>query len=216
MTSNITAAAAAAAAVTALAEGVTRALSTTDYADRDNHGHEHHEHHEAISGDPGAAVITAKTITMLVLGLVSLSMGIIPMQLARCFKLASPTNKHQLVNPRFAIVGSLSPPPLPLPVRQSSDGDSDFLCLPIHRSFRYVNVLLGFGGGVLFSTTFLHMMPEVEEAVEHLVEDRQLPKIFGPEGHVPLAKILTCAGFVSSFNFLQRRFYFLLSTLLDS
>lgn len=33
---------------------------------------------------------------------------------------------------------------------------------------RIVMTLLSFGGGVLLSTTFLHLMPEVEHNVEHL------------------------------------------------
>ncbi|XP_003424613.1 zinc transporter ZIP3 isoform X4 [Nasonia vitripennis] len=58
------------------------------------------------------------------------------------------------------------------------------------RSFKYVSVLLGFGGGVLFSTTFLHMLPEVEEGVEHLMEEGVFPHL-----DFSLAKVFCCTGF---------------------
>ncbi|KZC10726.1 Zinc transporter ZIP3 [Dufourea novaeangliae] len=58
------------------------------------------------------------------------------------------------------------------------------------RSTRLVSLLLGFGGGVLFSTTFLHLLPEVKESVEHLTHDGKLPKL-----NFSLAEVLTCAGF---------------------
>ncbi|KAJ8682334.1 hypothetical protein QAD02_018126 [Eretmocerus hayati] len=90
---------------------------------------------------------------MVTLCLVSICMGIIPMQLAKCFKIIG---ANQIGNPR---------------------------------SLKYVNCLLGFGGGVLFSTTFLHMMPEVEEHVEDLTGN-VIPKL-----PIPFAKLLTCLGF---------------------
>lgn len=36
-------------------------------------------------------------------------------------------------------------------------------------SNRVVSTLLSFGGGVLLSTTFLHLLPEVDHNIEHLV-----------------------------------------------
>ncbi|KAL0131776.1 hypothetical protein PUN28_002965 [Cardiocondyla obscurior] len=58
------------------------------------------------------------------------------------------------------------------------------------RSTRMVSVLLGFGGGVLLSTTFLHLVPEVAEGVENLVESNKLPQL-----NVSLAELLCCTGF---------------------
>ncbi|XP_070152854.1 zinc transporter ZIP1-like isoform X3 [Polyergus mexicanus] len=58
------------------------------------------------------------------------------------------------------------------------------------RSTKVVSLLLGFGGGVLFSTTFLHLMPEVAEGVENLVEDGKIEPL-----EFPLAYMLACAGF---------------------
>ncbi|KMQ90809.1 zinc transporter zip3 [Lasius niger] len=58
------------------------------------------------------------------------------------------------------------------------------------RSTRTVSLLLGFGGGVLFSTTFLHLIPEVAEGVENLVADGKMEPL-----RFPLAYMLSCAGF---------------------
>lgn len=52
-----------------------------------------------------------------------------------------------------------------------------------------VSLLLGFGGGVLFSTTFLHLIPEVTEGVSHLVEAGKLPEL-----GFSLAEMLACIG----------------------
>ncbi|XP_029172450.1 zinc transporter ZIP1-like isoform X2 [Nylanderia fulva] len=58
------------------------------------------------------------------------------------------------------------------------------------RSTRVVSLLLGFGGGVLFSTTFLHLIPEVAEGVENLVAAGKMESL-----RFPLAYMLSCAGF---------------------
>ncbi|XP_076643576.1 uncharacterized protein LOC143353857 [Halictus rubicundus] len=58
------------------------------------------------------------------------------------------------------------------------------------RSTRLVSLLLGFGGGVLFCTTFLHLLPEVKEGVEDLTNRGELPEL-----SFSLAEVLTCAGF---------------------
>lgn len=58
------------------------------------------------------------------------------------------------------------------------------------RSSKIVGLLLGFGGGVLFCTTFLHMLPEVNENVQALIEQEQLP-------HLPfsLPEAFVCFGY---------------------
>ncbi|XP_011696963.1 PREDICTED: zinc transporter ZIP1-like isoform X2 [Wasmannia auropunctata] len=58
------------------------------------------------------------------------------------------------------------------------------------RSMRTVGILLGFGGGVLFSTTFLHLIPEVAEGVQNLVESGKMPEL-----KFSLADMLACTGF---------------------
>lgn len=71
--------------------------------------------------------------------------------------------------------------------------------LSLYRSSRLVGLLLGFGGGVLFCTTFLHMLPEVTENVNKLIEEGYLPS-----DKFPYAEIFACAGYVcilSNINF---------------
>ncbi|KAH8326566.1 hypothetical protein KR067_010315 [Drosophila pandora] len=58
------------------------------------------------------------------------------------------------------------------------------------RSATVVKCLLYFGGGVLLATTFLHLLPEVQEVVEQLQEC----EIIG-ELSFPLAELLMCCGF---------------------
>ncbi|KAI4495217.1 hypothetical protein M0804_001418 [Polistes exclamans] len=58
------------------------------------------------------------------------------------------------------------------------------------RSTQVVGLLLGFGGGILFCTTFLHMIPEVSEGVENLMSTEKLPNLT-----FSLAEMLTCCGF---------------------
>ncbi|XP_048513105.1 zinc transporter ZIP1-like isoform X3 [Athalia rosae] len=58
------------------------------------------------------------------------------------------------------------------------------------RSATIISLLLGFGGGVLLSTTFLHILPEVREGVEELMESGSLPNF----SH-SLAELFMCAGF---------------------
>ncbi|KYM76593.1 Zinc transporter ZIP3 [Atta colombica] len=58
------------------------------------------------------------------------------------------------------------------------------------RSMKTMSILLGFGGGVLFSTTFLHLIPEVSEGVENLIESGKIPQL-----SFSLADMLACTGF---------------------
>ncbi|KOC60850.1 Zinc transporter ZIP3, partial [Habropoda laboriosa] len=115
------------------------------------HEKEEEEHHH----DDGntSSVLIAKGVTMVILCTVSICMGILPMQLAKCLK----WNTTDVENPR---------------------------------SIKLVSVLLGFGGGVLFCTTFLHLLPEVKEGVEHLTEEGKLPEL-----SFSLAEMFLCTGF---------------------
>ncbi|KAK0095622.1 hypothetical protein PV326_007825 [Microctonus aethiopoides] len=111
------------------------------------------DHDDEHNHDP-TAILTAKAVTMVVLCMVSICMGVIPLQLGKCLKWTA-TDKSS--NPR---------------------------------SSKVVGMLLGFGGGVLFCTTFIHMLPEVTENVEALVEDGRLPHL-----KFPLAEVFVCLGF---------------------
>lgn len=55
---------------------------------------------------------------------------------------------------------------------------------------RVVMTLLSFGGGVLLSTTFMHLMPEIQENVEYLQRQGSL-RYFD----FSLTPLLTCCGF---------------------
>lgn len=55
------------------------------------------------------------------------------------------------------------------------------------RNNTYVKMLLGFGGGVLFCTTFLHLLPEVSENFDDLN--------LTPNLEIPYAELLMCTGF---------------------
>ncbi|XP_045465372.1 zinc transporter ZIP3-like [Harmonia axyridis] len=52
---------------------------------------------------------------------------------------------------------------------------------------KFAQILLSIGGGVLMSTTFIHLLPEVSENVERIEELKNL--------RFPLAETLTCIGF---------------------
>lgn len=74
------------------------------------------------------------------------------------------------------------------------------------RTARLVQCLLHFGGGVLLATTLIHLLPEVQEVIEHLQGCHQLPEV-----EFPLAETLICAGFFLMYfieecihNFLHR------------
>lgn len=58
------------------------------------------------------------------------------------------------------------------------------------RSATIVQCLLYFGGGVLLCTTFLHLLPEVQETIENLQECGALPEL-----SFALAEMLMCGGF---------------------
>ncbi|XP_011860598.1 PREDICTED: zinc transporter ZIP1-like [Vollenhovia emeryi] len=59
------------------------------------------------------------------------------------------------------------------------------------RSMNLVGILLGFGGGVLFNTTILHLMPEVAEGILNFLDSVKMGQL-----NFSLADImLPCAGF---------------------
>ncbi|XP_050551394.1 zinc transporter ZIP1 [Spodoptera frugiperda] len=60
----------------------------------------------------------------------------------------------------------------------------------LRNSNQLVMGLLAFGGGILFATTFMHLLPEVDENIEHLQDEGELP-----EFPLFLAGLIMCAGF---------------------
>lgn len=79
-------------------------------------------------------------------------------------------------------------------------------CLPLVISLKYdwfkpsdsnlrssnqlVMGLLAFGGGILFATTFMHLLPEVDDNIEVLQENGELPEI-----PLFMAGLIMCSGF---------------------
>lgn len=61
-----------------------------------------------------------------------------------------------------------------------------------------VTMLLSFGGGVLLCTTFLHMLPEVEENIEVLKHNNQLPGYMSATS-VHYGQLLMCIGFFAMY-----------------
>lgn len=61
-----------------------------------------------------------------------------------------------------------------------------------------VTMLLAFGGGVLLCTTFLHMLPEVEENIEVLKHNKQLPDYLSTSS-VHYGQLLMCIGFFAMY-----------------
>ncbi|XP_037826301.1 protein zntC-like [Lucilia sericata] len=59
------------------------------------------------------------------------------------------------------------------------------------RSAKVVTYLLHFGGGVLLATTFIHLLPEVQEVVEHLQHCGQIAEV-----NFAVPETLMCAGFI--------------------
>ncbi|CAH0548125.1 unnamed protein product [Brassicogethes aeneus] len=57
----------------------------------------------------------------------------------------------------------------------------------------YVKLLLCFGGGVLFCTTFMHMLPEVVEGIE------ELDLTVSTNYEINLAELLMCIGFFTMY-----------------
>ncbi|XP_025196343.1 zinc transporter ZIP1-like isoform X2 [Melanaphis sacchari] len=118
-------------------------------------------------------IIVAKTIAMLVLGLGSFMLGMLPIKLA----------------PRKWGRPNAEAPPQPSGHSHSSHSHPGHSATD---SSIIVSLLLCFGGGVLLFTTFLHLQPEVRESVNQLQLTRKLPNGHGAEN---LGDLIFCVGF---------------------
>lgn len=58
------------------------------------------------------------------------------------------------------------------------------------RSARVVSSLLCFGGGVLLATTFLHLLPDINEEIADLIESGRIPDL-----HMSIGEVLMMCGF---------------------
>lgn len=110
---------------------------------------------DAQDSDSNNDVIVAKVTAIVVLGVCSFVIGLLPVKLAKWFNwkiTSSHTTGHSLV----------------------------------------ISLLLCFGGGVLMFTTFLHLQPEVREAIDHLIKEQVLPDYCSD---IRLADLIFCMGF---------------------
>jgi len=138
-------------------------------------------------------IVVTKTIAMLVLGLGSFVLGVLPM------KFISRKWWYPNRNPSQQTGGHSHP-------GHSHPGHSH----PGHSadSSLLVSLLLCFGGGVLLFTTLLHLQPEVREGVTQLQHDGQL---FDGHGSENLGDLIFCTGFFLVFIIDQ-----IVHTVLDS
>ncbi|KAK9507605.1 hypothetical protein O3M35_007425 [Rhynocoris fuscipes] len=57
-----------------------------------------------------------------------------------------------------------------------------------------ISLLLCFGGGVLLNTTFMHLLPEVREAMDGIIKSGTLPTYITDSG-IHLPELIFCVGF---------------------
>ncbi|XP_050547589.1 zinc transporter ZIP1-like [Daktulosphaira vitifoliae] len=110
-------------------------------------------------------VTMAKTLAMVVLGLGSFVLGVIPVKLAKWWHKDGNSGEESHQGHSHHPGSSASSSPI-------------------------VSLLLCFGGGVLLFTTLLHLQPEVREGVHNLQEAGMLP-----EDLSSLGDLIFCAGF---------------------
>lgn len=116
-------------------------------------------------------ITVAKTFAMLVLGLGSFVLGVVPIKLTKWWR----------KDPAAVATGAGA--------GHSHGGDSA-------TGSPVVSLLLCFGGGVLLFTTLLHLQPEVREGVSRLQKAGHLPNDQGTEH---LGDLIFCAGFFMVF-----------------
>ena len=93
-------------------------------------------------------LIKAKVLSIVVLGLVSFLLGLLPLKLAKWF------------NWDFI---------------KNNEGGGGGGGGKTSRGNLVISLLLCFGGGVLIFTTFIHLQPEVREELEHLIKEKKAP-----------------------------------------
>lgn len=120
-------------------------------------------------------ITVAKTFAMLVLGLGSFILGVVPLKLTKWWRKNPATGSPSGGGHSHG--------------GHSHGGDSA-------TGSPVVSLLLCFGGGVLLFTTLLHLQPEVREGVSRLQQAGQLPNGQGTEH---LGDLIFCAGFFMVF-----------------
>lgn len=129
------------------------------------HSDHDHDHDDKNDGGSGNEAVIAKGTAMACLFLASMFFGLVPFKLVQWF------NWHQ--------TGSSANGP------NGAAGSMDNT-----RAGTIVSLMLAFGGGVLLCTTFLHLLPEVNENISGLQAAELLPTL---PFHLP--EFLMCMGF---------------------
>lgn len=134
-------------------------------------------------------ITVAKTFAMLVLGLGSFVLGVVPLKLTKWWR-KDPTVVPPPPPPPSSSFSSASSSSASSSHGGHSHGGDAAAASPV------VSLLLCFGGGVLLFTTLLHLQPEVREGVSRLQRAGHLPDGQGTEH---LGDLIFCAGFFMVF-----------------
>lgn len=146
----------------------------------------------AVSADDDLAALVnritvAKTFAMLVLGLGSFALGVVPLKLTKWWRRPkNPVSSSSSSSSSSSTSSSNSA----CGIGGHSHGGDSATGSPA------VSLLLCFGGGVLLFTTLLHLQPEVREGVNRLQQTGRLPS---GQGFEHLGDLIFCAGFFMVF-----------------
>lgn len=107
-------------------------------------------------------IISTKVLVAVVFALLRLFFGLLPFKIYKCLKLW-----------------------------EKEDEGAPFINEKRHKQVNcYLALFQSFGGGVLFATCFLHMMPDVNKSVEHLIKNTDLDATT-----YPFSQIIVSIGF---------------------
>lgn len=106
-------------------------------------------------------IVSTKVIVAVVFALLRLFFGLLPFKIYKCLKLW-----------------------------EKEDEGAPFINERRHKQVNcYLALFQSFGGGVLFATCFLHMMPDVNKSVEHLITNTGLDPTY------PFSQVIVSIGF---------------------
>lgn len=152
-------------------EGVENRLLPQPYSSS-NHSSEH------VVYSKTSALILAKIVAMVTLGVASFVLGMVPVKIASWLRFK---DSSKVIISGSNISGESS--------HYNHHGDKHDRPQPA-----LISLLLCYGGGVLLYTTFMHLQPEVREAVDELTREKMIPEWFADTG-LSLSDLLFCCGF---------------------
>lgn len=135
-------------------------------------------------------ITVAKTFAMLVLGLGSFALGVVPLKLTKWWRRPKNPSSSSSESSSESSASSASSSSSACGIGGHSHGGDSATGSPA------VSLLLCFGGGVLLFTTLLHLQPEVREGVNRLQQTGRLPS---GQGFEHLGDLIFCAGFFMVF-----------------